>query len=761
MSHVHAFDIASTTYLIEPLVYSTTLGTSGAYTATINNYEIVENTVLFLKLHASCAAAATLSINSGTAYPIYYQGIPVTAGLLTANSTYILTFNSNFWHVLNNLANDTVTITIDTQGGLENGANGLRIKASGIINSMIDDGTIGNAKLANDSITIAGQSVALGGSLALSDLGLSNVLHFVGIAVNNTLANGSLLDPFSSALSPPNYSGSSGDVVIYDTGTDIQEYIWINSSEGWELLGSNLTYKTIQTPVSDPNASGATDAFIDSISQNANGDITVSKKYVSGWQYARTVYVDLTTDSTATTINGGAQNAAAIPLGIHGILGVNNGGTGADESNWQQGGIVYGKLDNNTKQYASVAGLAHQILISGGTGAPVWATAALLESIVNTTLNANNYTTLELGNDQAKDSTSGHSEGRIVLYSANTEAHLLYGAPTDTGYTHTLPNANGYLLQAASTAAVGSNTQPVYFAANGIATALTYTPNRLYYSDSAVNGETYAINFVAGDHYADSTKIGINITTWPSNNTDTLYVNGNTSITGILNITDTTDITNATNGALIVAGGAYFAKKVQIHDATILNNTLTVDGRVGIGTAPDSATSGDQHALVVNGSILIVNSSTNIAHLDINTLRFYPETNNSGSLGLGGAAPQRWGALFLGSSDTYGDAYQPVYWSLSGIPAVTYPVQYTLWTINSGHTKVTFTGNGIFTTDSYVIALVVTEGFENLNGPLIWTTGTNSLVISTIATSGAVSGYVLTARGVPTGLTGVSSADTN
>ena len=39
-------------------------------------------------------------------------------------------------------------------------------------------------------------------------------------------------------------------------------------------------YKTTQTAVSDPTADGNADAFIDSISQNANGEITVTKKNV-------------------------------------------------------------------------------------------------------------------------------------------------------------------------------------------------------------------------------------------------------------------------------------------------------------------------------------------------------------------------------------------------------------------------------------------------------------------------------------------------
>jgi hypothetical protein len=39
-------------------------------------------------------------------------------------------------------------------------------------------------------------------------------------------------------------------------------------------------YKTTQDPVADPTASGNTLAFIHSISQNANGEITATKKNV-------------------------------------------------------------------------------------------------------------------------------------------------------------------------------------------------------------------------------------------------------------------------------------------------------------------------------------------------------------------------------------------------------------------------------------------------------------------------------------------------
>ena len=107
---------------------------------------------------------------------------------------------------------------------------------------------------------------------------------------------------------------------------------------------------------------------------------------------------------------------------------------------------------------------------------------------------------------------------------------------------------------------------------------------------------------------------------------------------------------------------------------------------------------------------------------------------------------------------TVGSAYQPVY-SNAGELTASYPVQYSTWTINSGHIKSTLTASGIFTADTYVIALVVTSGESNLNGPLTWTSATNTLTITTTeATSGEVSGYVLTAIGTATSATNASSA---
>ena len=67
---------------------------------------------------------------------------------------------------------------------------------------------------------------------------------------------------------------TSGNVVLYND----QEYVWTGSK--WEHLGQDSSFKTIQNEVSSPEANGSTTAFIDTITQNANGVITATKKNV-------------------------------------------------------------------------------------------------------------------------------------------------------------------------------------------------------------------------------------------------------------------------------------------------------------------------------------------------------------------------------------------------------------------------------------------------------------------------------------------------
>lgn len=143
--------------------------------------------------------------------------------------------------------------------------------ANGQITNAMLAGSIANGKLANSKVTIAGNDVSLGGSLAAdtlrTSLGLASALRFVGTIdamTDITVANPGLGTGYTPAV---------GDVVLTNNG---QEYVYANSK--WNLLSDNAqSFKVVQTAVSDPTASGTSTSFIKTISQNANGVITATK----------------------------------------------------------------------------------------------------------------------------------------------------------------------------------------------------------------------------------------------------------------------------------------------------------------------------------------------------------------------------------------------------------------------------------------------------------------------------------------------------
>lgn len=171
-------------------------------------------------------------------------------------------------------------------------------------------GSIENSKLINSKITIAGNDIGLGGAITAetltASLGLSNAMHFIGVATV-AITDGSTTNPVIT-----NYDFSKkkyGDVII-DKDSAF-EYVWTYANK-WERLGIDSGYKTVQTAVADSDAttSGNSAVYVKSITQNANGNITVQKATIAN-----------------LTINNKTYNGSgAIDVGT---IGVAYGGTGA------------------------------------------------------------------------------------------------------------------------------------------------------------------------------------------------------------------------------------------------------------------------------------------------------------------------------------------------------------------------------------------------------------------------------------------------
>ena len=509
------------------------------------------------------------------------------------------------------------------------------------------------------------------GIVTLADLGLANALHFVGQAINESLADNSTSDPFSSSANPPTYNGSVGDVVLDKFG--VREYVWINSA--WELLGFSAS--TSYNSNSLTPSSSADFTWISDIEQTTDGRISATKSYINILPIAHggtnvssftknqvILSNNPSTGNDATALTSRAFIEATFTNNILDARPISNSNNFITEAAIRAGLPSINNSDSYTKSttiYApTTGGIANHILIGNGiTSAPVWTSeAALLTSELSNEPNEPAYAVLTLGNITAVTSNSDHSEGKIELYSAGTGSHIISGANTNIDYNHTLPNYSGRIVQTELINAVGSNTQSVYVNSNGTVTALTYVPHVLYAGGNIVTGETYSDSFIATNHYADSTHLGVNINTWPTegiSNTpisDALYVNGGATIHGITKITDDSDITETSNivttAALLINGGVGIIKQLWVGQATILKNNLTVNGisnligNTAIGT---NANSNSDYILTINGSILIEGAAElNVITSQSNgntqrSLNFIPIDDGKGMIGT---STKRW-----------------------------------------------------------------------------------------------------------------------
>ena len=107
-------------------------------------------------------------------------------------------------------------------------------------------------------------------TITAADLGLDSALKFHGTS-NTAITDGSTTQTVTLSTGS-SHKAENGCVLFYGN----KEFVWNGSS--WEELGNEGNYKVKQTAVSSPAASGTTNEFIDTISQNANGVINPTKK---------------------------------------------------------------------------------------------------------------------------------------------------------------------------------------------------------------------------------------------------------------------------------------------------------------------------------------------------------------------------------------------------------------------------------------------------------------------------------------------------
>ena len=110
MSYIHALQIDSgTTHLIEPLLYTTAGGTSGALTAGISNFELVTGAYVNIKV-GDVDANATLNVNNTGAKGIYYGDYAINANTLVENNIYTFIYDGSHWLVVGDIIGKNIKI---------------------------------------------------------------------------------------------------------------------------------------------------------------------------------------------------------------------------------------------------------------------------------------------------------------------------------------------------------------------------------------------------------------------------------------------------------------------------------------------------------------------------------------------------------------------------------------------------------------------------------------------------------------------------
>lgn len=484
-----------------------------------------------------------------------------------------------------------------------------------------------DAKIENKTIILGLNSLTIPTTLA--DLGITKPLQFRG-GTTTQMSDGYMGIP---DIGISGYTPDIGDVVLDSNGD--AEYVCISTNNNvytWELLGrdgswavSNHTHGNL----SNDGKIGTGNNLI----QTSNGALeagpTLSTTIVSQDQTTKFLREDGTWAIPSYTIN--AAN-------VTGIISIANGGTGVDGTGAGNLNEAFGKNEviitnspvsgpvskfitrayansstaeaigisdhfvteqdiyhglpniNNLHTYTSQSNFyaptsagssAHNILVSTA-GEPEWTETAKLSCNTSDEANTPADTILTLGNNVNITAAAAHSEGKLYLYSSATMGHILKGDATTTDYSHILRNTSGYLVQTSSTAQIGSSSQPVYVNANGIISAITYTPSRLYYSATENS-------FMPTDHYATRTNLFINkIPTANENITDTLYVNGTARYLNTIFFSDSTNrdqdlyyIDNGGNASVqkiyiggIPASSYTFTPYLYVNNDALFNNNV-------------------------------------------------------------------------------------------------------------------------------------------------------------------------------------------
>ena len=280
-------------------------------------------------------------------------------GNLTGNVTGNLTGNATSATTATNLANDPVLATSSTDTTQITVTAGEKTSAPFTVPYATKAGeaakTAGTLTLKTPAETITfNGSEAKTFEVTPAKLGLTKAVLYLGKSTTAITDGGTekptiVIDGVNTEIN----TLSPGNIVI--DSADAREYIW--NGTNWEKFGldgdgASGNYKPIQAVVDDPSVSTdiSPTAFIDTISQDANGKITVTKRNVG--KVANATLADSATKlQTSRYIWGqpfdGTGNIANVSLNLYKNPSDYNGGWARDINALDKDGTVLGTIGFN------------------------------------------------------------------------------------------------------------------------------------------------------------------------------------------------------------------------------------------------------------------------------------------------------------------------------------------------------------------------------------------------------------------------------
>lgn len=294
-----------------------------------------------------------------------------------------------------------------------------------------------------------GVIVATKANITAAALGLSGAMRFLGTSAT-VISDGSTANPITIGYTSTDVS--AGNVVLYGS----KEFVWTGSA--WEELGNEGSYKVQQTAVSSPSASGNATAFIDSISQNAQGVITATKKNV---QFP-TLSGGSAAAADATVVGGVTVSGHAVTVGKKTLTAGNNVTiTGAtDKITIAATDTTYSAASQSAAGLMSAADKKKLDGIATGatanTGDITGVTAGVGLDGGATSGNATVKAKLRSETALTNDSTAAtETSGRVYPVAVDKSGYLAVNVPwTDTDTQYTLPTASSSTLGGVK---IGSN----------------------------------------------------------------------------------------------------------------------------------------------------------------------------------------------------------------------------------------------------------------------------------------------------------------